>query len=110
MTALNEMKPNENDLVTISTWQLRDDYSLRICPIYKVTSLDDQIHNELSLKFKMYHDDFLKMYDKEEAEQIDELLTFITQCFMKEVEYGNTYDYIMSAYFANKNFARLLER
>lgn len=103
VTAIKEMKPDENDLVTISTWKQNEkDYSLKISPIFKITSLDNITHNELSLKFKQDFETFSKRFSKEDAEQIDELLSFIAECFSKEVEYGNNYDYIMSAYFANK--------
>lgn len=103
VTAIKEMKPDENDLVTISTWKQNEkDYSLKISPIFKITSLDNITHNELSLRFKQDYKTFSKRFSKEEAEQIDELLSFIAECFSKEVEYGNNYDYIMSAYFANK--------
>jgi hypothetical protein len=103
ITAMKEMKPQKGDLVTVSIWkQKENDEFLKICPIFKITSLNGVVHNELSLKFKKAYENSLKGHDKETAEQIDELLMFVADCFAKDVDYGNNYDYILSAFYANK--------
>lgn len=103
ITALNEMNPQIGDLITTSTWkQKEDDYKLRISPIFKNTSSDGKVHNELSLKFGIAYKNVLRHHTKEVAEQIDELLQFMADCFAKNVEYGNNYDYALSAFYANK--------
>lgn len=107
LIALNEMKPKVGDLITVSTWRLRDDESLSVSPIFKITSEDNITHNELSLRFSIVYQKLLKHHAKEVAEQIEELLQFIAECFAKDVEYGNNYDYFMSSYFANKFFSEL---
>lgn len=103
ITAFKEMKPQIGDLTTTSIWrQKEDDYYLKISPVFKITSLNGVVHNELSLKFKVAYEETLKQHDKETAEQIDELLQFVADCFAKEVDYGNNYDYTMSAFYADK--------
>lgn len=103
ITALNEMKPQLGDLITTSIWKQKDDNRfLKISPIFKITSLNGVVHNELSLKFTMAYKNSLKQHPKEIAEQIDVLLQFIADCFAKDVDYGNSYDYALSAFYANK--------
>lgn len=103
ITALNEIKPKIGDLVTTSTWrQKENDYFLKIIPIFKITSLNTITHNELSVRFKLGYENALQQYPKEVAEQIDELLKFISEGFAKDVDYNNNYDYALSAYYANK--------
>ena len=103
ITAMNEMKPKIGDLITTTIWkQKENDYYLKISPIFKLTSLNGIVHNELSLKFKMAYENSIKQHPKETAEQIDELLQFVAECFAKDVEYGNNFDYTLSAFFANK--------
>jgi len=103
ITAMNEMQPQIGDLITTSTWkQKKDGYTLKISPIFKITSLNGVAHNELSLRFKVGYENSLRNYPKEIAEQIDELLQFVSDCFAKDVDYGNNYDYALSAFYANK--------
>lgn len=103
LTAIKEMKPNVGDLITTSIWKQREDgYYLKISPIFKITSLNGIVHNEMSLRFKKEYEISLKNHHKELAEQIDELLQFVADCFAKDVDYGNNYDYTMSAFYANK--------
>ena len=104
ITALNEMKPVVGDIITISTWTLPDDIKLSISPICKITTKDNLVYNELSIRFSIAYEKSLHQHPKEVAAQIDELLQFVSECFAKDVEYGNNYDYFLSAYFANKVF------
>ena len=103
ITALKEMKPSAGDMITTSIWKQKEDgYYLKISPIFKITTLNGVFHNEMSLRFKMAYEKALKQHEKDTADQIDELLQFVADCFAKNVEYGNNYDYTLSAYFANK--------
>ena len=103
ITAMKEMKPNVGDLISTSIWrQKEDDYFLKISPIFKITSLNGVVHNELSLKFKLAYENSLQHHEKETAEQIDELLQFVADCFAKDVDYGNNYEYTLSAFYADK--------
>jgi hypothetical protein len=104
ITALNEIKPNVGDLITVSTWTILENETLSVVPIFKITSKDNISHNELSLNFLNEYEKLRKTLSKEVAEQSDELILFIAECFAKKVEYGNKYDYFMSAYFANRIF------
>jgi len=104
ITALNEMKPNVGDLITISTWDISDDKALSVIPIFKITSKNMIAHNLLSLQFLNEYEKVKKTLSKDVAKQSDELMTFIAECFAKEVEYDNKYDYFMSAYFADRIF------
>lgn len=107
ITALNEIKPNVGDIITISTWDISDSKVLSVVPIFKITSKDNIFHNELSLNFLNEYEKLRKTLSKDVAEQSDELISFMAECFAKDVEYGNKYDYFMSAYFANRIFTEL---
>jgi hypothetical protein len=97
------MKPQVGDLITTSIWRQKDNgYHLKISPVFKITSLNGVAHNELSLRFTLAYKNALALHDEDTAAQIDELLQFVADCFAKKVEYGNDYDYTMSAFFANK--------
>ena len=103
ITAMNEMKPQLGDLITTSIWKPKDDERfLKISPVFKITSLNGVTHNELSLKFKIGYQNSLRQHPKHLADQIDELLQFIADCFAKNVDYNNKYDYALSAFYANK--------
>jgi hypothetical protein len=103
ITALSEMKPKVGDIITLSKWKLKDDAMTNVCPIFHVTSKDNVIHNSISLEFKIDYQNALRQeHSKEIAEQIDELQKFIAECFAKDVNYEDRYDYFLSAYFANK--------
>jgi len=103
ITALKEMKPQIGDTITTSIWRQKNNrYHLKISPVFKITSLNGVVHNELSLRFKIGYENALKQHDPDTAAQIDELLQFVADCFAKDVEYGNNFDYTMSAFYANK--------
>jgi hypothetical protein len=103
-TALIELRPEVGDLITISTWKLHNNESILLSPIFKITTLDNLTHNKASLDFLNKYNKSLNQSSTEVQEQIDELIQFIAECFAKNVEYGNNYDYFFSAYFANKIF------
>lgn len=107
MTAIKEMKPNIGDLITISTWTILETATLSVAPIFKITSKDGIVHNELSLFYLNEFEKLKKTLSKDVADQSDELMAFMAECFAKKVEYRNKYDYYLSAYFADRIFAGL---
>jgi hypothetical protein len=103
MTALSEMKPRIGDRITTSTWILPDHIDLVITPIFMMTSGNGgESHNALSLRYLSEYDRALREHPENIQLLIEELIIFVTECFAKEVEYGNSHDYILSAWFANK--------
>jgi hypothetical protein len=104
LTALSEMRPEVGDLVTTSTWKLKMDYDLCYSPVFKNSTRDGIIHNEMALRSSMQYRNVLRKYDEEMAKQIDVLVKFMADCFAKDVDPSSHLDYFMSAYFANKIF------
>lgn len=104
LTALSEMRPEVGDLVTTSTWKLKTDYDLCYSPVFKNSTRDGIIHNEMALRSSLEYKNELRKHDEETARQIDLLIKFMADCFAKDVGQDNHYDYFMSAYFANKIF------
>ena len=102
ITALSEMRPDIGDLITISTWKLKSDYSLTVSPIFKNSTKDGIIHNEVSLIAKRNYIQQLKQYDNEIQKQLEIIIQFVADCFSKEVEDTNHFDYFLSAYYANR--------
>lgn len=107
ITALSELRPNVEDRITISTWELKNNYDLTISPVFKNTTKDGVVHNEISLRSEIEYKKVLRAHDEETARQIDMLIQFMADCFAKEVEDGNHFDYFLSAYFTNKIFNEL---
>jgi len=105
MTALKEMKPDIGDVITESIWRLKNFNSLKVAPIFMITSINNgQSHNELSLRFKIGYENLMAKYSNNEASQFQEVLLFIAECFAKEVDYENSYDYFLSSFLSNKIF------
>lgn len=104
ITALSEMRPDIGNTITVSFWKLKSDYALSVTPIYKNTTKDGVVHNELSLRANVMSKQMLKQYDENVRMQIDIIVKFIADAFSKDVEDGNHFDYYLSAYYANKLF------
>ncbi len=105
LTIMDELKPNVGDMLTISKWQIKENSTLDISPIFKKTSGDNFSHNGLSLNFDVAFTNYInknKEINEELKEQIDILLDFLAECFAKKVEKFNHFDYFLSAYFSNK--------
>ena len=107
ITALSEMRPNIGDLITVSTWKLKTDYDLTITPIFKNSTKDGIIHNEVSMRASIEYNKVLKQYDEQLRKQLDIILQFVADCFNKEVEDTNHYDYYLSSHYANRIFWEL---
>jgi hypothetical protein len=102
ITALSEMRPEPGDKITMSTWELISNNDLTISPVFKNTSKDGNTHSETSLRALLEYKKLLALHDDETAKQIDILIQFMADCFAKEVDGNNHFDYFMSAYFSNK--------
>lgn len=108
VTASKEMRPEIGDLVTISTWKLKQGMDILTCPIFYITSLDGMVHNELSLKCKIAHDNYFRNhFSNEYRNEVDNLMEFFAKAFAKEVAVGNWNDYFLSAYLTNIIFNRI---
>lgn len=107
ITALSEMRPEIGDLITISTWKLKTDYDLTVTPLFKNSTKDGVVHNELSLRANILYEKQVKQYDENTQKQLDIILQFISDCFSKEVDDNNHFDYFLSSYYANRIFTEL---
>jgi hypothetical protein len=107
LTALSEMRPNIGDLITISNWKLKNDYKLRIAPIFKNNSIDGIIYNETLLNIIEKYQKEITQHEISLREQIEIIIQFISDCFSKEVDDSNHYDYFLSAYYSKRIFCEL---
>lgn len=107
ITALSEMRPEIGDLITISTWNLKSDYDLMVSPIFKISSKDGVVHNELSLRANLLYQNQLQQYDQNTQKQLDIILDFIAECFAKDVDDSNHFDYFLSSHYANRILSEL---
>ena len=100
-TASNELKPQKGDLVTISNWVPKPKSVLSICPIFFKTTSNGFTHNELSFEFKIQYENFInEHYPKAKHAQLNLFMEFLAECFAKEVDEHNHYDYFLSSYLA----------
>ncbi|OWP74135.1 hypothetical protein [Flavobacterium oreochromis] len=108
ITALSEMRPKLGDLITISTWKLKTNYYLTVTPIFKNSTKNGEVHNGMSLRAGIEYNNLLKQYhDEQLRKQLDIIIQFITDCFNKEVEDSNHFDYFLSSHYANRIFWEL---
>jgi hypothetical protein len=104
MTALNEMRPNQGDLITESTWRLTGDQPIIYCPIFKNQPKKKDFINPRTFEINQIYERKVKDYPEKVRNQIDSLLQFVTDAFTKYVHPSNHLNYIFSAYFSNKIF------
>jgi len=102
ITALSEMRPEINDTITVSYWRLKTEYDLCITPIFKNSTKDGVVHNELSLRAQILSNKMINQYDDDTKKQIQIILQFIADAFSKEVQDNNHYDYFLSSHYANR--------
>lgn len=102
LTALSEMRPEVNDTITVSYWKLKSDYDLCVTPIFKNSTKDGIVHNELSIRARILANNMLNQYDENVRKQIEIILQFIADAFSKEIEDSNKFDYYLSAHYANR--------
>lgn len=107
ITALSEMRPNIGDLITISTWRLKTNYDLTVTPIFKNSTNNGKVHSSISLQAGIEYWKISKQCDEQLKKQFDVILQFVADCFNKEVEDNNHFDYFLSSYYANRLFWEL---
>jgi hypothetical protein len=102
ITALSEMRPNIGDLITISKWRLKTEYDLTVTPVFKNSTKNGEVHNEMSFRANIEYRKQLKQYDEQLQKQLDIILQFVADCFNKDVNDGNHFDYFLSSHYANR--------
>lgn len=102
-TTMNEIRPKIGDLVTDSVWKVKNNQSLKYCPIFKNQPVDGTI-NPWTYKVNQVFNVKLEQYPKNVAEQINDLVQFVADVFTKRINTASHLDYIFSAFFANKIF------
>ena len=107
ITALSEMRPGIGELITISTWKLKTNYDLTVTPIFKNSSKNGEVHNLMSLRARIEYNKLHKLYDQQLQKQLDIIIQFVADCFNKEVNDSNHYDYFLSSHYANRLFNEL---
>ncbi|MCT4135548.1 RES domain-containing protein [Elizabethkingia anophelis] len=109
LTALAEMRPEAGQLITISKWKLITDYDLTVYSIFKNSPLTTDVSNLMTIKAQIEYSKLISKinYPKELLDQIDLLIQFICDCFSKEVNDLNHFDYFLSAHYANQIFTTL---
>lgn len=102
ITALSEMRPEVGEKITVSYWKLKTEYDLCVTPIFKNSTKNGVVHNELSLNAQILSYKMLQQYDENVRKQIQIILQFIADAFSKEVQDGNHFDYYLSSHYANR--------
>lgn len=105
ISALKEARAENNDVVTISTWKLKDKKMLTITPIFKNFPF---IYSEaFNLDFIGLHKEYLQKLNQNNIatqQNIDLFVNFLSDCFSKDVDSNNHYDYFLSSFYANRLF------
>ncbi|MFZ4740200.1 MAG: hypothetical protein ACOYLE_03465 [Bacteroidales bacterium] len=103
ITVFEEMKPKVGDLITISKWKLIEKEDLLISPIVNsYSNIDVLYYNEMKIDIINIYLKKLSQFNSNDAQQIQLLLNFISDCFTRNIDSGFNLDYFLSAYFANK--------
>lgn len=102
MTAMNEMRPKIGDLITKSTWKLRNNHMLKLCPIFHIQPTNGTM-NPRTFELKQSFNKLLNesYHNENERKAVNNLTEFIAYHFSKFVDSHNDKDYIFSAYFSN---------
>nr|WP_314896923.1 hypothetical protein [uncultured Flavobacterium sp.] len=104
ITALKEARAKEKDLITISTWKLKTNKAITFTPIFKNFPLRSNVINIDFFKLHLEYKKKLEEYDVENQKKIDIFIQFLTDCFTKQVDDNNHFDYYLSAHYANRLF------
>lgn len=109
LTALAEMRPEAGQLITISKWKLITDYDLTVNSIFKNSPTKNDTSNSMTMRAQFEYSKLVSKidYPKELLNQIDLLIQFVCDCFSKEVNDLNHFDYFLSAHYANQIFETL---
>lgn len=101
-TVLNELKPRVGDLVTETIWRVKENRTLKFCPIFRNQPEDNEILNPTTFKINQEFERLIHNYPPNLKKQIVQLTQFIADTFSKRITSNNHLDYIFSAYFASK--------
>lgn len=104
MTTMSELKPRIGDLITETTWRVKDNQGLLYCPIFKNQPTKKDFINPRTLEINNLYEKQLKDFPEKIKNQIDALVQFVADNFTKRVHPERHIDYIFSAYFSNKIF------
>lgn len=99
-TILMELNPDVGDLITTSTWKIKDDRKMVYCPIFLNQPTDGTLNPD-SFILEQTFDKSIKLYSEEERKLIRYVNQFVADEFSKEVKSSNGYEYFLSAYFSN---------
>lgn len=102
-TAMNEMRPKTGDLITKTTWKLKNNHSLKLCPIFHVQPTNGTF-NPRTFDLKQSYDKLLKEnYENEnDRKAVNALSEFLAYNYSKYVDPNKNNEYIFSAYFSHK--------
>jgi hypothetical protein len=104
-TALMEARVVKDDLITVSTWKLKEGFDVCVAPIFKnFPSKSEIINIDFFNLHCVYWKTIRKIYSPEDQIIVNEFVQFLADCFTKDVDETNHYDYFLSAFFS----ARLL--
>lgn len=106
-TAMNESQPRTGDLVTKTKWRVRNEQSLKYCPIFKNQPTRDNLFNPRTHEIEEEYEKAIQIYPPLLREQIDLLVQFMADAFTRRINPSNHLDYLFSAYFSNKLFNEL---
>lgn len=102
LVAVNEMGPNVGDLITETTWKVKENQALTYCPIFKNQPYGRNVINPRMFEINQLHEEKVKEYPKNTRVFIDSLIQFVADAFTKRVNPDNHLDYLFSAYFSDK--------
>lgn len=107
ITALAEMRPKVGQMITISTWKRKTDYDVTVASIFKNSPTKNLISNGMTLRAQIEYHKIKNQHDKNLLKLIEEITQFICDCFSKEVNDDNHFDYFLSSHYANQIFTVL---
>ncbi len=109
LTVLNELKPQKGDLISQSTWRLKNNQTLKCCPIFRNQPPDKEIINPRTYKLNQLFEKKVSDFPPNIQKQIKSLVQFIADSYSQKIDSGNHLDYIFSAYFSDKIFSQFEE-
>ncbi|WP_026725232.1 hypothetical protein [Flavobacterium sasangense] len=105
ISALKESRAENNDIITVSVWKLKNERMLTVSPIFKNFPF---IYNEVfNLNFFELRQEYIKKLNEKDSEikkNIDLFVCFLSDCFSKDVDANNHFDYFLSSFYANRIF------
>ena len=102
LVAMNEMKPDVGDLITETTWKVKENQTLTYYPIFKNQPPSKGVINLRMSEINRLHEQHLKEYPPNVRTHIDSLVQFVADAFTRRIHSDNNLDYIFSAYFSDK--------